>query len=354
MDYYKILGVDKNATQEDIKKAYRKLAHMYHPDKGGDAKKFQKINEAYHVLSNKEKRSQYDRFGSTFEQEGGSGFGNFWQQTRDGFDFNNIGDIFEEFFGGGVREERTEDIRRGDDIELELELVLSDVLVKTEKKFIISRFNKCSRCQGTGAEPGTKLKECQTCRGTGMVQEMRRTFFGTITHQSICPNCRGEGYIPEKPCNVCKGEGRIKEESEISLEIPAGVDNGQILKFKGEGQAGRKQGKSGDLYVRISIKPHSVFKRKGDDLYTKQKIKYSTAVLGGILEFASLQKGKKTVLKIPKHTKSSEVFKIRNKGIPRFAGFGRGDLFVEVKVETPEVLTKEQKNLIKRLQSKGL
>lgn len=352
-DYYKILGVSKNASQEEIKKAYRKLAHKHHPDKGGDAKKFHKINEAYQILSNKEKRSQYDRFGSTFEQQGAQGFGNFWQQAGGGFDFD-LGDIFEEFFSGGAGRQATEDFKQGDDIEVTIKLDLEDVLESSTKTVTLSKYIKCPRCKGLGAEPGTDVKECQACRGTGVVQEMRRTFFGTITHQSVCPDCKGEGYVPEKPCNVCQGEGRIKDKEDLELEIPAGVDSGQILKFKGKGQAGRKQGQTGNLYVRVSIKPHSVFKRRGDDLYTRQEINYSTAVLGGALEFSSLRKGKKIVLKIPKNTSSSKVFKISHKGVPRFGGFGRGDLFVEVQIKTPKNLTKKQKELINNLQQEGL
>lgn len=352
-DYYKILGVSKNASQDEIKKAYRKLAHKYHPDKGGDAKKFHKINEAYQVLSNKEKRSQYDRFGFAFEQQNAQGFGNFWQQDGAGFDFD-LGDIFEQFFGGTRREQTSEDFKQGDDIEIQVELNLEDVLETTKKNITLSKYVVCPRCGGVGAEPGTDVKECQVCRGTGVVQEMRRTFFGTITHQSVCPDCNGEGYVPEKPCNVCKGEGRIKEKKEIELEIPAGVDSGQILKFRGKGQAGRKQGQAGDLYVRISVRPHPVFKRRGDDLYTRQKIKYSTAVFGGEVEFPSLRKGKKIVLKIPKGTPSSKVFKISRRGVPRFAGFGSGDLYVEAQVDVPKNLTKKQKELIKNLQQEGL
>jgi len=352
-DYYQILGIDKNASQEEIKKAYRKLAHQHHPDKGGDAKKFQKVNEAYQVLSNKEKREQYDKFGRTFEGAEGFDFGNFWHQAGVNFDFDDIGDIFEEFFGSRMRRQQAEDVRKGDDIEVGLEMELKDVLKPFVHKLNISRYESCSRCNGTGAEPGTKVKECQTCRGTGRVQQMQRSFFGAITRYTICPDCQGEGTVPEKPCNVCKGEGRVETREEIEIRIPAGVDTGQVIRFRGKGDAGRKNGQPGDLYVKILVKPHPLFQRKGDDLYLEQKITFSQAVLGGEIELPSLE-DKGLIFKVPKQTDSGKVFKISNKGVPHFTGLGRGDLYIMVSIETPKTLTREQKDLIKRLKKQGM
>jgi molecular chaperone DnaJ len=364
-DYYKILGVSRDASEADIKKAFRRLAHKYHPDKGGDEKKFHKINEAYQVLSSKEKRNQYDQFGRTFEGVGQGGFsggfpgfdfGSFSRQARDGgagFGFDNLGDIFEEFFSAG-KERQKEDLRRGNDIQLDVEIGLEDTLSSQKREFSIYKNKICPRCQGSGAEPGTKIKECSTCRGEGRVQEMKRTIFGTITHYAICPTCRGEGNIPEKPCNVCHGEGRIKNDEKIDITIPAGVDSGQVMRFKGKGDAGKRGGASGDLYVRIFVKRHPVFERRGDDLYATVKATFSELVLGGQIEIPVLDKEKTTYLKIPAGTESGKVFRISQKGIPLFSGYGRGNLYVGITVDTPKRLTRKQKELLKKLQEQGL
>ena len=233
-DYYKILGVEKNATEKDIKSAFYKLAHKYHPDKGGDEKKFKEINEAYQVLSDKEKRQQYDQFGQTFEgtgtgPQGGPGFGGFdfnqWQQQQQGFggenqgfnfEFGDLGDIFEQFFGGGFGSDfggvrGKKDLNKGRDIQVELEIDLEDTLKDTEKEIVLEKHVTCERCKGKGAELGSKVNECFSCRGTGQVQQIQRTILGTIARYVVCPECKGQGYKPEKPCNVCKGEGRIFE-----------------------------------------------------------------------------------------------------------------------------------------------
>jgi len=367
-DYYKTLGVEKTATQDEIKKAYRKLAHKYHPDKGGDTKEFNKVNEAYQVLSSKEKREQYDKFGRVFEGAeqgqgqgfGGFDFGNFWQQAGAGagpnanFNPEDLGDIFEQFFGSRMRREENEDIKRGDDIQLDIELNLEDVLSASTHKVVILKYTACARCSGIGAEPGTKVKECQTCRGTGRVQQIQRSIFGTITRYAVCPDCGGEGHIPEKPCNVCKGEGRLKNKEEIEIQIPAGVDSGQVLKFPGKGDAGRKGGRAGDLYVRVMVKPHSIFERKGDDLYIEKEINFSQAVLGDEVEIPSLEKNKKIMLKIPKNTDSGRVFKLTGKGVPHFNGYSKGNLYVLTRTKTPKTLTRTQKDLIKKLRHEGL
>ena len=358
-DYYQILGVSRDASPEEIKKAYRKLAHKYHPDKGGDEKKFKEINEAYQVLSNKERRAQYDRFGRVFEGGEEKGFAQgfeegFWERAREegfGFDSFELEDLFESFFGWGKRRKR--DRLRGEDIELELEIDLKDTLSGVKRKFGLFKQVTCPRCQGSGGEPGYSVKECFSCRGTGEVQEIKRTFFGTITRYVVCPECKGEGKIPEKLCNVCQGEGRIENREEIEIYLPPGVDSGQTLKFKGKGNAGRRGGKSGDLYLKILVRPHHLFKRRGDDLYLKVAIPFSLAVLGGEIEIPTLE-GKKILLKIPGGTQSGKILRISKKGIPHFSGWGKGDIYVELMIKTPKKLTKTQKEILERLKKEGL
>jgi len=363
-DYYKILGIPRDASEIDIKKAFRRLAHKHHPDKGGNDKEFHKISEAYQVLSNKEKRTQYDQFGSTFEGMGQGGFsggfpgfdfGSFRQgaQGASGFDSDNLGDIFEEFFSTG-QTRGNEDLRRGNDIQLDIEIELEDTLFSQKKEFSIYKHETCSRCKGSGAEPGTEINECLTCRGEGRVQGIRKTIFGTITHHTVCPTCHGKGNTPQKSCNVCRGEGRIKNNEKINLTIPAGVDSGQMMRFKGKGDAGERAGASGDLYVRIFVKRHPVFERKGDDLYTAVKATFSQMILGGQIETPILEKEKITYLKIPAGTEPGKVFRISQKGIPRFSGYGRGNLYVKIQMATPKRLTRKQKELLEKLKGEGL
>jgi len=352
-DYYSLLGVEKSASQEDIKKAYRKLAHQHHPDKkGGDEAKFKKINEAYQVLGNQEKRQQYDQFGQSFDgmggQPGGFDFNSF--QGGNGFDFSNIdlGDLF----GMGQRQQR-QPINRGKDIKVQLKISLKDVLQAVEKKINLSKMTACSRCDGTGGEPGSEVKECFACRGTGWVQQMKRMGPISFSQETKCPECKGQGKIPEKPCNVCKGEGRIRENKEIRVPIPAGVDTGQTLRFQGEGEAGKRGDESGDLYVVVVVQDHPVFLRKADDLFTMMPISFSQATMGDEVDIVTLE-GKKVSLKIPQGTESGKVVRISGKGIPHFSGWGRGDMYVEFRVKTPKKLTKKQKQLLKDLAKEGL
>jgi len=359
-DYYKILGVPRDASQEEIKKAYRRLAHKYHPDKGGDEKKFKEINEAYQILGDPKKRAQYDRFGRVFEgasqqrYEGNYDFSSFWEVfKKEGFGFETIDfeDIFEEFFGFGKK--RKKDVNRGRDLEIEMKINLEDVFYGLKDKIKLKKFILCPRCKGSGGEPGTRIKECFTCRGTGEVQQIKKTIFGTFTRYVTCPQCQGEGKIPEVPCNVCKGEGRIWGEEEIEIFIPPGVDTAQTIKIDHKGEAGRKGAPAGDLYIKIFVKPHPIFKRKGDDLYTQVVIPFSVAALGGEVEIPTLE-GKKIFLKIPQGTPPKKVFRISKKGLPHFSGWGRGDLYVEVTVKVPKKLTKKQRELLKQLKEEGL
>ncbi len=362
-DYYKILGVSRKASPEEIKKAYRKLAHKHHPDKGGDEKEFKKINEAYQVLSDKKKRAQYDRFGKTFGGSSGFGggdpFGSAGQTFSGagfGFGSDDLEDILEqlgESFGFGRRRKRPKDKNRGEDIKVDLEINLEETLKDQEKIITLNKLVACSRCEGTGAEPGTELKECFSCRGTGRVRQIKRTIFGSFTRHTTCPECGGEGRKPEKFCNVCSGEGRIKKEQKIKINIPAGIDSDQILKLRNKGQAGRRGGPPGDLYIRISIRAHKDFERKGDDLYLSCNISFSEAVLGDEIEIPTLE-GKKVLLKIPKSTESGKTLRISNKGIPHFQRRGRGNLYVKLNIKTPKKLTKKQKELLERLRQQGL
>lgn len=360
-DYYQILGISQSASPEEVKKAYRKLAHKHHPDKGGDEKKFKEIAEAYQILSDKEKRAQYDRFGQVFEGapgfEGfdfGFGRGKSGEDFEEIFrsDFGDLGEMMEEIFGFGQPQKR-KDLKRGKDIEIEIEIPLEDTLKGKEKEITLTKTTSCSRCQGSGAEPGTPVSECFSCRGTGEVQQIKKTFFGSFTRYIICPECRGERYRPEKPCNVCKGEGRIRGEEDMKIFIPAGVDANQIIKVERKGEAGRRGGRSGDLYARIFVKSHPIFKRKGDDLYLKTLISFSQATLGDEVEITTLE-DKKVLLKVPPGTESGKILRISNKGIPHFSGYGKGDMYVELVVKTPKRLTKKQKELLEKLKEEGI
>lgn len=355
-NYYKILGISKKASKEDIKKAYYKLAHRYHPDKGGgDEKRFKEINEAYQILSDKNKRAQYDKFGRVFEGAGappGYDFQWSWGDPNIDFGFGDLGKVVEEMFGFGSPRQK-EDFKKGKSIEIITEISLEDTLRGKEKEIILEKMNSCPRCQGMGAEPGTKVKECFSCRGTGQVQQIRKTFFGSFTKYIICPECGGEGYRPEKPCNVCHGEGRMRGKQKIKFFIPAGVDTNQMIKVEGKGSAGRKGGKPGDLYIRLLIKKHPVFERKGDDLYVLLPISFSQSCLGDEIEVPTLE-GNKILLKVPAGTESRKVLRISKKGIPHFSGYGRGNLYVELIVKTPKKLSKRQKELLEKLKEEGI
>jgi molecular chaperone DnaJ len=370
MDYYEVLGVTKAATQDEIKKAFHKLAHKYHPDKGGDEKKFKEINEAYQVLSDTTKRAQYDQYGRVFEngQPGGNPFGGdqgfnwAWGNPsassghgEDGVEFD-IGDIFEEFFGGGfggARRSTKKDSRKGKDIQVDIEIALEKTLKESVEKINLAKQILCQRCQGVGAEPGSKVKECFSCRGTGQVQQVKKTVFGSYTTLATCPECKGEGTIPEKPCNVCKGEGRIKGQETIEIHIPAGIDTNQVIRADGKGEAGRKGGKPGNLFARILVKQHQIFERRGDDLFSQVEINFSQAALGDETEIKSLE-GTNILLEVPAGTESGKVLRISGKGIPHFGGFGKGNLYIELKVKTPKKLSRKAKELLDELKKEGI
>lgn len=362
MNYYKILGITKNASAEEIKKAFYKLAHKYHPDKGGDDKKFKEINEAYQVLSNKEKKAQYDKYGEAFEgttqgggfQQGGFNFSNFdfsfQQENTEGFE-----DILENIFGFNFKGKPSEEknIKTGKSRLIEISMDLKEVLEDQKKEIILDTYIACDRCRGGGGEPNTKIKECFACRGTGIVQEMKKSFLGVFTKQSICPECKGEGNIPEKLCNVCQGEGRIKAKNSAKFTIPKGIDSNQIIKIKGLGDAGRRGGKAGDLHIKIALNPHPHFTRKGDDLYHQINISFSQAALGDKIKIKNLDNSE-IALKIPAGVQSGKIFISPKKGIPHFFNFGRGNLYIKINIQTPQKISKNQKKALEELKKQGL
>ncbi len=369
MDYYKILGVDRNASQDEIKKAFRKLAHKYHPDKeGGDEKKFKEINEAYQVLSNPEKRKQYDQFGRTFDGAGGfngaqSGFGTTgfdWQDFaraaggqgfKSGINFDDfdLGDIFGDWFGtmSGRRSTRSDKKRRGADLEYQMEITMEEAAFGAEKVVRIQRMGECDKCGGRGYEPDVKIVTCPQCKGSGVITQSRRTFFGVFQTQTVCPTCEGEGTKPERYCSRCHGTGRIKQTVELKVKIPAGVDNGDSIKLNGQGDAGEKGGPVGDLYITFKIKPKPGFKRQGYNILSKEKINFVQAALGDKIEVRTLDGLVK--LKIPAGTQSGDIFKLTGKGAYKLHGRGRGDHLVEIIVEVPKKLSRRAKNLLEQL-----
>jgi molecular chaperone DnaJ len=352
-DYYKILGVEKNAGQEEIKKAFRKLAHKFHPDKdGGSEEKFKEINEAYQVLGNEGKRKQYDQFGATFDQQGGFGGGMNWEdfmrQARGGgfgnvnFDLGmDLGDIFGDLFGfGGTKNRRQE----AEDIEMELAITLVEAAFGLEKDVDLYKIIKCDHCVGSGAEPGTTVNTCKTCGGTGRVTRIQRTFIGSFQTSSVCPDCRGEGKIPEQRCRKCDGSGTMKGSEKIKIQIPGGVDNGTVLRVSGKGNAGAFGAPNGELYIRIRVKPDVRFSRHGDDLFTKRKINIVEASLGTKIEVDTLDGV--IELKIPEGTQPLTKFRIKGKGMHRLNSGGRGDMYVEIEVEVPKRLSRRQRKLL--------
>jgi len=361
-DYYKILGVNKTASQDEIKRAFRKLAHQHHPDKaGGNEQKFKEINEAYQVLSNSQKRQQYDQFGSTFEQarsQGGfGGFNDFASAFRNSggasFDFGagDLGDIFGDLFGfGGNRSRgRAGSASSGADIEAEITIDFREAVFGSEKTITLTKDETCSRCQGSGAEPGSKINTCPECKGTGQV--LRSIGFG-ISFNSVCPACGGQGQKAEKDCSVCHGGGIEKKTRQIKVKIPAGIDNGQMIRLSGEGQSVGRSGKSGDLYLRIKVTPDREFKRDGYDILTEAQISFSQAALGDKVSIDTLDG--KVKLKVTEGTQSGKVFRLRGRGVPHVQGRGRGDQLVRVIVKTPTDLSRKQKELLKELEKESI
>lgn len=352
-DYYEILGVPRNATQEEIKKAYRKLVRQYHPDLNKDnpeaERKFREINEAYEVLSDPEKRAKYDQYGRVdgdFRPPPGGGFDFDFGRGFD-FGFDPFEDIFERFFGGGFRR-RTEDLgpRRGADLEMPLEITLEEAFRGGEKEISVPRWKICSTCGGTGAAPGTSPRTCPYCHGTGRMEERRSSIFGEFISVRTCSHCGGKGTVIDRICPSCSGSGRVREWRRIVVSIPRGVETGTRLRIAGEGELGERGGPPGDLFLVINVKPHPLFERRGRDLYYKLKLSFPELVLGTTLEVPTID-GDKAELKIPPGTQIGEVFKIPKRGMPNLDGKGRGNMFVEVTMEIPSKLTERQKDLLR-------
>lgn len=356
-DYYKILGVEKSASAEEIKKSFRKLAHKYHPDKqGGDEAKFKEVNEAYQVLGDEGKRKQYDQFGADFASQGGFGGGMNWEDfmnaTRgqggaENFNFGgDFGDIFGEMFGfGGGRRGRQQ--RQGRDIQVDIELSFHDAAFGVTREVRLTKNNACDVCEGSGTEPGSKMNTCSVCNGQGQVREVQRTIFGAMQTAVTCRQCQGSGQIPEKKCKHCGGDGTVKSESSYSVKIPAGIDDGQSIRLSGKGEYAGANSVPGDLYVRVHVKEDKRFERDGNDVYSEAHISFAQAVLGDKIDIDTLDGNKKLV--IPEGTQSHQKFRLKGQGIPYVQGSGRGDQYVKVIVDIPKSPSRKAKKLIEEL-----
>jgi molecular chaperone DnaJ len=351
-DYYELLGVAKGASEEEMKKAYRKKAVQYHPDKNPGSKEaeemFKKVSEAYEVLKDPEKRAAYDRYGHAAFQQGGSGPRGAGGGFHDPFDiFREVfgqrggggagGGIFDEFFGGGGGGNGEGGAGRGSDLRYDLEISLEDAARGVEKEISFRRLGECKHCSGSGAEPGSKKSTCPTCRGAGQVTTSR----GFFHVRQVCPTCHGSGSRFEKVCVKCSGEGRVQETAKINIKIPPGVDTGSKLRSTGNGEAGVMGGSAGDLYIVIHVKEHEVFERQGDDLFTEIPIKFTLATLGGTISVPTME-GKAT-LKIPAGTQSGTTFRLKGRGLPQLRGGAHGDQLIRVHVEVPTSLNLDQK-----------
>ena len=349
-DYYTVLGVNRDASEEEIRKAYRKLAMKHHPDRNPDDKaaeeKFKEAKEAYEVLTDPKKRPAYDQFGHAGVEQG-AGFGGFGAgRGQDGFGgFSDaFGDIFGEIFGA-QRRGGGNGVYRGADLRYNLELGLEEAARGTEAKIRIPTLEQCATCHGSGARPGTQPKQCATCHGRGEV----RVSQGFFSIQQTCPTCHGTGKVVSDPCTACHGQGRTKKHKTLSVKIPAGVDQDDRIRLSGEGEAGMNGGPPGDLYVVVNLKPHAVFQRDGADLHCEMPISFAMAALGGEIEIPTLDGHAK--IKIPPETQSGQVFRLRNKGIRPVRGSVTGDLFCHVAIETPVKLTSRQKELLREFEA---
>lgn len=352
-DYYQILGIPRNASKEEIKKAYRRLALKYHPDKsGGNEERFKEINEAYHVLMDEQKRAEYDRYGRVFVGDmggmGGFDFSDFSERMAD-FESFDLGDIFGDIFGfsAGTRKTRP---KRGRDISIDLEISFEEAVFGTERKVILTKLGVCDKCRGKGGEEEAGFKTCSVCQGRGKVHETRRSFFGTISSLVECSECHGRGRIPEKKCSSCRGEGVLSKREEVNIKIPGGIEDGQMIKLSGEGEA-TAYGIPGDLYVKIHVQPHSVFQGSGSNLLMNLEIRLSDALLGGEKEIKTLDGIIK--VKIPAGIDSGEILRVRGRGIPR-EGRGRGDLLIKIIIKIPKRLSGHAKKIIEDLRKEGI
>ncbi|MEX1014693.1 MAG: molecular chaperone DnaJ [Candidatus Paceibacterota bacterium] len=359
-DYYKILGVEKTSSDEEIKKAYRKLAHKYHPDKdGGDETKFKEINEAYQILSNKNKKAQYDKFGSNFS---GSGFpggaGQNWDFNNVNVNWSDMGDmsdVFEDLFShfsGGAGRTQRRTYNNGSDIESVIDISLEEAFTGLERKIKIKTSIECNECNGLGHEKDSDFEECGFCQGKGEIHEKRRTFFGEFSQVKSCHKCNGRGEVPENPCSNCSGSGRVVGYREADIEISPGINSGQVIKIKGEGEAGERGGTSGDLYIIVRVKPHETFKREGQNLFLNKDIEITDALLGKEINIKGIS-GKEFNVKIPEGFNLNERLKIEGKGMPKFnlgkTSVLRGNLYILFNLKTPSKISKKAKKILEEL-----
>lgn len=342
-DYYEVLGIEKSASDAEIKKAYRRLARQYHPDVNpGDKsaeEKFKEANEAYEVLSDQDKRQRYDQFGHAGTDP--NGFGGFGGA---GADFGGFGDIFDMFFGGATGQ-RTRGPQQGADLRLDIDITFEEAAFGVEKDIELPRMENCEKCKGTGAKPGTKPDTCSRCNGTGQVKMTQRTPLGHFQTIKTCPDCEGTGKIISSPCPDCRGTGKTRKVRKLHIKIPAGVDTGSRIRLSGEGEPGIKGGPNGDLYVYIEVRPHKLFDRHGDDLYLEMPVTIVQAALGAEIKVPTLE-GTAT-LKVPEGTQTHTTFRMRGQGITHLRGSGRGDMHVKLVVVTPSKLNDEQRQALK-------
>jgi len=360
-DYYQTLGVSKTASADEIKRAYRKLAHEHHPDKNkGNEAKFKEINEAYQVLSNQDKRAKYDQFGHNFQNMGGfgggaGGFGGFSGGAGQGsaWDFSNVEfedafDIFSDIFGGGGAQTRRQTRReRGVDLEMQLELTFDEAVFGVEKEISLEKKDVCEHCKGEGAEPGSKIQTCPKCHGQGQIRVIRRTILGQMQTATTCDVCEGMGKVPEKACAICGGSGQKRRTKTLKVKIPAGVSDGMRIRISGEGEVGYKGSNFGDLYLRLHVQGKKGLRREGADVYSELPISVYQATLGTTVEVMTVDG--QVSMKIPAGTQSGKVFRLKAKGAPVLNSSSRGDHFVTVTVITPTKLTKKEKELFKQL-----
>ncbi|HEY4514896.1 MAG TPA: molecular chaperone DnaJ [Candidatus Paceibacterota bacterium] len=355
-NYYNLLGIKKNAPKEEIKKAFRRLAHEHHPDRGGDESKFKEINEAYQTLSNDNKRAEYDMYGET---RGGASGGSTGQGFG-GFDFSgfrdfsqggstsgwnvDLNDIFSDIFGGSRRQEE-----RGSDVSIDIQISFGDSIFGTHRNVVLTKSSNCKSCAGSGAKGGSSLETCSKCNGRGSIKEARRTVFGTFTAEAVCKDCAGAGKQPKEKCPECKGMGIHRQSDQISVDIPAGIENGEMIRMSGLGE-GLRGGTSGDLYIKVHVEPHPVFKRAGIDLVMEMPIKLTTALVGGSYTIDTLD-GKETI-KIPPGTNEGALFRIKDRGVP--TDRGRGSLLVSVRIQMPNKLSHRATELLEELKKEGL
>ena len=356
-NYYDILGVSKDADDNEIKKAFRKAAHKHHPDKeGGDEAKFKEVNEAYQVLSDKQKRQQYDQFGQTFDGSqgpgGGAGFGGFQQggfnANFEGFD---MGSIFDDLFGGGRSRGRAGGPVRGSDIQMDATISFEDSYRGIQRDIDLYKRVSCDRCSGNGAEPGTPINTCSTCQGAGQIRKQAQTMFGTFAQTAVCPDCHGQGKRPETKCTKCGGDGRINDNVTISVKIPEGISDGQTIEISGKGEAGKDGGSAGNLYLRVRVSEHEYLQRENDDIVVEMPISVTQAVLGGKIELDFFDE--KIEVEVKNGTQPGDEWTAAAKGFMSLHSGRRGDLRVKFKVVVPRKLTKKEKKLFKELVEEG-